>query len=179
MDFDIWILEFRLFTLGHSNHPPDKFVKLLTDNRIECVVDVRSRPYSRWASFANRENLDKLLASLNISYLYLGNLLGGLVPGLDRKNKAERLKAYDSIRQEKYFIDGIDRLIEEIKKHRTCILCAEENPAACHRHLLIAASMADRGVQILHIRGDGRIQIEEALLKEEHKIDKNQTKFSI
>ncbi|MBN1689604.1 MAG: DUF488 domain-containing protein [Dehalococcoidia bacterium] len=148
----------ELFTLGHSNHPPDKFVKLLMDNEIECVVDVRSRPYSRWASFANRENLEKLLASINILYLYLGSLLGGLVPGLYRKNRAERLQAYDSIRQEKYFNEGIDKLIEEIKKHRTCILCAEENPADCHRTLLIGVSIAATGVQILHIRGDGRVE---------------------
>ena len=169
----------QLFTIGHSNHPPEKFIKLLQDNQIKCLADVRSKPYSRWVPFANRENLEKLLASIDINYLYLGSLLGGLVPDLKSTKKANRLVAYDHIRHEDYFTGGIDSLIEEIKKHRTCILCAEENPSSCHRRLLVGASMAARGVQILHIRGDGRIQPEEELWKEEHKIDRGQGTFLV
>lgn len=147
-----------LYTIGHSNHPPEKFIKLLRDNNIECVVDVRSKPYSRWVPFANRENLEKLFATLGIQYVHLGNVLGGLVPGLESTKKADRLAAYERIRHEDYFTGGIDRLIEEIKKHRTCIMCAEENPAACHRHLLLGASIAAYGVQQQHIRGDGKVE---------------------
>jgi uncharacterized protein (DUF488 family) len=164
----------KLFTIGHSNHTPEKFIRLLQSNQIKSLVDVRSKPYSRWVPFANRENLEKLLAPLDIHYLYLGNLLGGLVPGLKSTKKANRLVAYDHIRHEDNFTGGIDRLIEEIKKSRTCILCAEENPSSCHRRLLVGASMAARDVQILHIRGDGRVETEEELWKEEHKIDGGQ-----
>lgn len=152
---------------------------MLQDNQINCLVDVRSKPYSRWVPFANRENLQKLLASVHIHYLYLGSLLGGLLPDLDSKKKANRLVAYDHIRHEDYFTGGIDSLIEEIKKHRTCIFCAEENPSSCHRRLLVGASMAARGVQILHIRGDGRIQPEEEFWKEEHGVDGEQGMFPV
>jgi uncharacterized protein (DUF488 family) len=169
----------ELYTIGHSNHPPEKFIKLLQDNLIECLVDVRSKPYSRWVPFANRENLEKLLALIDISYLYLGNLLGGLLPDLNSTKKADRLIAYDYIRHEDYFTGGIDSLIDEIKKHRTCILCAEEDPSSCHRRLLVGTGMAARGVQILHIRGDGRVQPEEELWKEEHKIDRGQGSFLV
>jgi uncharacterized protein (DUF488 family) len=169
----------ELYTIGHSNHPPEKFIRLLQHNQVKSLVDVRSKPYSRWVPFANRENLAKLLAPLDIHYLYLGNLLGGLVPNLNSTKKAERLVAYDHIRHEDYFTGGIDRLIDEIKKQRTCILCAEENPSACHRRLLVGASMATRDVQVLHIRGDGRVQPEEELWKEEHKIDPGQGSFPV
>ena len=169
----------NLFTIGHSNHTPEKFIKLLQDNQIKCLVDIRSKPYSRWVPFANRENLEKLLASIDIQYLYLGNLLGGLVPDLNSSKKADRLTAYDHIRHEDYFTGGIDSLSEEIKKHRTCILCAEENPSSCHRRLLVGTSVAARGVHILHIRGDGRVQPEEELWKEEHKIDRGQGSFLV
>ena len=83
----------------------------------------------------------------HIQYLYLGNLLGGLVPGLESKKKADRLAAYDHIQHEDYFVGGIDRLIEQIKNCRTCILCAEENPSSCHRRLLVGASVAERGAR--------------------------------
>ena len=36
-----------LFTIGHSNLDLDHFIRLLKDNKIEVLVDVRSRPYSR------------------------------------------------------------------------------------------------------------------------------------
>lgn len=167
----------ELYTIGHSNHTPEKFIKLLEDNLIDCIVDVRSTPYSQWAPFANRENLERALSSTEIHYLYLGNLLGGHIEGLDSNKKAERLKAYDAVRQEEYFTRGLNILLAEIEKHRTCILCSEEDPSSCHRRLLVATSMAAQGVQILHIRGDGRLQTEEDLWKEEHKIDKNQVSF--
>jgi len=40
------------------------------------------------------------------------------------------------------------------------MLCAEENPAACHRRLLIGRVLLNRGIQVDNIRGDGRIQTE-------------------
>ena len=41
------------------------------------------------------------------------------------------------------------------------LLCAEENPSVCHRRLLIARVLAERGVPVSHIRGDGRVETEE------------------
>jgi uncharacterized protein (DUF488 family) len=41
------------------------------------------------------------------------------------------------------------------------MLCAEENPAACHRRLLVGRVLIERGIQVAHIRGDGRVQTEE------------------
>ncbi len=169
----------ELYTVGHSNHPPEKFIKLLEDNLIDCIVDVRSTPYSQWAPFANRENLEKLLSSTDIHYIYLGNLLGGHIEGLNSNKKAERMKTYDFLRQEEYFIRGLNRLLAEIDKHRTCILCSEEDPSSCHRRLLVGSSIAAQGVQVMHIRGDGRLQSEEDLWKEEQKIDQSQVSFHI
>jgi uncharacterized protein (DUF488 family) len=168
-----------LYTVGHSNHPPEKFLKLLKGRLIGCIVDVRSTPLSQWAPFANRQRLEKLLASAKIHYIYLGALLGGLIEGPDSSKKADRLVAYDFMRHEEYFTRGLKRLLAEIKKQRTCILCSEEDPSACHRRLLIASSIATQGVKVLHIRGDGRLQTEEDLWKEEIKIDRSQILFPI
>ena len=115
---------------------------------------------SQWAPFANRENLENLLSAAAIQYIYLGNLLGGHIPELNSNKKAERLKEYDFIRREEYFIRGLNRLRAEAEKHRTCILCSEEDPSQCHRRLLIGSSLAAQGIQVLHIRGDGRLQSE-------------------
>jgi len=37
-----------LYTIGHSNHPAEVFLALLRRHGIGRVLDVRSRPYSRW-----------------------------------------------------------------------------------------------------------------------------------
>jgi len=168
-----------IYTIGHSNHNPEKFVKLIEDNLIDLIVDVRSTPYSQWAAFANRENLEKLLSSIDIHYLYLGSLLGGRIEDIHSNKKADRVKAYEYIREQDYFKKGIHILIEECDKHRICILCSEEDPASCHRRLLVGASLIKQGINILHIRGDGRIQLEEDIWKEEHKIDPHQAVFQI
>ena len=68
-----------LWTIGHSNHPLEAFLDLLTRHRIEVLVDVRSSPYSRYASQFNREALRQPLHDRAVQYLFLGDLLGGRV----------------------------------------------------------------------------------------------------
>ena len=41
---------------------------------------------------------------------------------------------------------------------RVALMCGEEDPAHCHRRLLVARVLIERGHQILHIRGDGRVE---------------------
>ena len=65
-----------IYTIGHSNHTSEAFTKLLTDNKIEAVVDVRSSPYSRIHHQFNRESLKLELAESDIQYVYLGDELG-------------------------------------------------------------------------------------------------------
>ena len=37
----------ELFTIGHSDHPLDRFCALLAERHLTAVGDVRSQPYSR------------------------------------------------------------------------------------------------------------------------------------
>ena len=66
-----------IWTIGHSNHPLATFLDLLTRRRMDVLVDVRSSPYSRYASQFNRETIRPALQGRRIEYLYLGDLLGG------------------------------------------------------------------------------------------------------
>ena len=49
--------DLTVYTLGHSDHELAAFLGLLRRHSIALVVDVRSQPYSRWASQFNREAL--------------------------------------------------------------------------------------------------------------------------
>jgi hypothetical protein len=46
-------------------------------------------------------------------------------------------------------------------------MCSEEDPHQCHRRLLIARVLAERGIEVRHIRGDGRAQTEAELALDE------------
>lgn len=68
-----------LWTIGHSNHPLEVFLDLLNRHGIELVADVRSSPYSRYASQFNREPLQAAIRDQGIKYRYYGDRLGGRV----------------------------------------------------------------------------------------------------
>ncbi len=65
-----------LWTIGHSNHTLEAFARLLAQETIEFVADVRSYPYSRHASQFNREDFRNALAQRAIRYVFLGEALG-------------------------------------------------------------------------------------------------------
>lgn len=144
----------RVYTIGHSRHERDAFLELLARHDIAAVVDVRSRPYSKWAPQFTRAELASWLGDAGVSYRFMGQALGGMLD--DGVTYASRAAEAD-------FCAGIDRLVELAGAAPTAILCAEEDPARCHRRLLIAPALAPRA-DVLHIRGDGRLEREAAQL---------------
>lgn len=156
-----------LWTIGHSNHPADAFCDLLVRHGIDTVVDVRSSPYSRYASQFNREVLRPALEYRAVGYVFLGDLLGGRVDDEQFHDEAGYV-LYGRLAESPAFRQGIERLLALIGQSRTAILCGEEDPANCHRRLLIGRVLRERGVQIVHLRGDGRTQTEAELAADEN-----------
>ena len=144
-----------IFTIGHSNQPFDEFISLLIRQNIEQLVDVRSKPYSRFHHF-NREPLLKRLASKGIDYLYLGNQLGGH-PESDDLYANGRV-VYDRMAALPGFRQGIKRVANESEKHSLVLMCTEEDPKECHRQPLLALELLERGVQVMHLRRGGSVQ---------------------
>lgn len=136
-----------LYSIGHSNHPFDTLLALLRQYGIELVIDVRSSPYSRYVPQANREALSRSLASATIAYRWLGDRLGGKPEG----EPAD----YAVLRAAPAFAQGIAELVELAARRRTAMLCAEGDHRQCHRHLLIAPALVERGVHVVHIQPDG------------------------
>jgi len=167
-------MEGSIYTIGHSNHLPETFVRLLTQAEIEVLVDIRSNPGSQWASYANPRDLERILGAAGIQYIYLGNMLGGH-PNDPECYKPQTGKAdYKAMQNKESFKQGINKLLEVMKTYRICVMCAEENPSSCHRNLLVSESLRREDVRILHIRGTGQIQTDEELWKENAGVGKNQ-----
>lgn len=139
-----------VYSVGHSSHSWEDFRQLIEQPNIECVVDVRSSPSSRWAQFRQH----RLRASLNrigISYLYLGDQLGG--------HPVSGITDYEMMAASNPLLAGIDRLLEIAKRCRTVMMCSEHEPLTCHRCLLISRHLAhQQKVSVEHILRDGRIE---------------------
>ena len=144
-----------IYTIGHSNQPADEFVALLTKYKIECVVDVRSKPYSRFRHF-NRDPLKDRLDRSGFDYLYLGNHLGGY-PEQDDLYENGKV-AYERVAALSEFRRAIKQVSDESEKRCLALMCAQENPIECHRHPLLARILVERGLQVMHVRRDGSAQ---------------------
>ena len=155
--------QYPVFTIGHSNHSPDTFISLLAGHDVGEVADVRSSPYSRYSSHFNRETLSGMLEMAGIGYVFLGAELGGRPP--DRScYDADGRVLYDRLAETDLFDDGIRRLIRGADERRIALMCSEKEPLDCHRTLLIARALAERGVEVQHILADGSLESHEAAM---------------
>jgi len=167
-----------MFTVGHSNHSLEVFINLLKSHKIDVLVDVRSKPSSRFSPQFNKEGLEKAVKASGIKYLFMGKELGGRPQGSEFYDNYGFV-LYSRIAETPLFLEGIDRLIKGIRTYRVAVMCSEENPANCHRRLLIGRVIAERGVSVRHIRGDGTIQDEDELAREEYQSKGEQAQLSL
>jgi uncharacterized protein (DUF488 family) len=148
-----------LYTIGHSNHTPDKFLDLLKDHEISAIVDVRSSPYSKYCPQFNKDTLQNSLKKNNLHYLFLGEELGA------RRSEANCYSngkvQYDRIAKEPLFVNGLDRVLEGSKMMRVALMCSEKDPLTCHRSILIAREALNSFGGIHHILEDGNIETHE------------------
>ena len=151
-----------LYTIGHSNHPLDKFLELISQLRIDVVVDIRSVPSSGYSPQFGGPELSRSLQVHGFRYLFLGRELGGR-PENPAFYDDEGYVLYEPLSQSGPFQAGIERLLHGAIDHRIALLCGEEDPISCHRRRLVAPILLERGLDVLHARGDGRVQEEREL----------------
>jgi uncharacterized protein (DUF488 family) len=146
----------QVYTLGHSNHPIEKFLHLLEEHAITAVADVRSQPFSRRYPHFNKQRLCATLAEHGIAYVFAGAELGARSSD-ESCYEAGRVQ-YRRLAATPLFNQGIDRVLAGAKKFRVALMCAEKEPLDCHRTLLVSRALEKRGVAIAHILADGRIE---------------------
>jgi len=155
-----------IYTVGHSNHPLDRFLQILQTHRIELLADIRSQPHSQYSPHFNGSALEAAVSEAGIRYLFLGKELGGQPQDQEFYDREGHV-SYSRLAQSRAFLKGLSELERLIATARTALLCGEENPAECHRRLLVVRVLGERGWQVVHLRGDGSRQTEEELSQAE------------
>ena len=148
---------YSVFTIGHSNHSPRAFLTLLRKHSVDEVIDVRSSPYSRYIPHFNRDLLNVVLDEAGISYVFLGGELGGR-PANRSCYDADGRVQYDRLANADFFDDGIRFIMHHADECRIALMCSEKEPMDCHRTLLVARTLVDRGVAVEHILADGGME---------------------
>lgn len=145
-----------VFTIGHSNHPLERFLALLKQHEVTALGDVRSQPYSRFHPQFNRESLNRELQKAGILYVFLGDELGARSkdPGCYEQGRVQ----YERLAATGLFQRGLDRVREVMRSHRVALMCAEKEPLECHRTILVSRHLAAAGIAVQHILPDGALK---------------------
>jgi uncharacterized protein (DUF488 family) len=149
-----------IFTIGHSTHEADAFLRLLRRARIEAVADVRRYPSSRRMPWFNRAELAASLESEGIAYEHYEALGGRRNPRRESPNRGWRVgqfQGYADHMDSEEFRAALDRLLALAAERRTAAMCAEAQWTRCHRRLLADALLA-RGVGVTHIGSRGALE---------------------
>lgn len=152
------ILGMTIFTMGHSTLPVEVFLRVLTENNVRRLIDIRSIPRSRHNPQYEQQALAESLAREQVEYHWMPEL-GGLRPARrDSINTGWRnrsFRGYADYMQSEEFALALGDLIREAAAKQSCILCAEAVPWRCHRSL-VADALTAREVTVAHILYDGK-----------------------
>ena len=150
-----------VLTIGHSNHPLDRFLALLARHEVEALVDIRRFPGSRKHPHFNRDSLAAALPKSGVEYRWL-EALGGRrdkqrdeSPNLGLEN--EGFRNYADYMLTGDFREGVEKLLEVARQKRTAIMCAEGLFWQCHRRL-VSDFLTANGVTVQHIMPSGDLR---------------------
>jgi uncharacterized protein (DUF488 family) len=151
-----------LFTIGHSTHPFDRFVALLTQHGIEVLADIRRFPGSRKFPQFNQGHLIAALPPSNIDYRWFEDLGGR------RRKQAGRPSENLGLRNESFrnyadymltpeFRGSLTQLRKVAERNPTAMMCSEGLFWQCHRRLVSDFLLA-KGITVQHILPSGELR---------------------
>jgi uncharacterized protein (DUF488 family) len=147
-----------IFTAGHGALAQDELVSLLRRSHIRRLIDVRAFPASRRHPHFSREPLAGALERDGIAYEWQGKALGGFrkesVCSPHHALRNPMFRGYAEHMQSPAFIQAARSIIVRASAERVCVMCAESDPAHCHRSL-IADWLVAHGHRVVHLLKDG------------------------
>lgn len=149
-----------IYTIGHSTHPIEEFIKMLQSYAIKNLVDVRKLPGSRKYPQFNQDALRESLAEVGINYIYETNLGGRRKVHKDSKNTSWRnpsFQAYADYMETEDFKYAVLELEQIALEAPTVYMCSEAVWWRCHRSM-ISDYLKVRGWNVQHIMGIGKSQ---------------------
>ncbi|HYG15410.1 MAG TPA: DUF488 domain-containing protein [Bacteroidia bacterium] len=143
----------KLFTIGFTEKPAEKFFTLLKKAGVKEIVDTRINNVSQLAGFAKASDL-KYFAKQIADISYSHNLDFAPTKELLGKYRDKKISWEE---YEKAYLNLLDmrKIAAEInidKLHNNCLLCSEHTPERCHRRLLAEyLARVKNDIKIVHL----------------------------
>ena len=167
----------EVYTLGHSNYPFDKFIEILKKYNINCVVDIRAIPYSKYNTQYNKEFFQNNLKKLGYTYIYMADEFGAKRKTKESYN-SQGYADFDKVILEKDFKRGVERLKVGCNKgYKIVLLGAMQEPIRCPRAILVGRQLVKEGFDVKYIMHEGNLKTQndlEELLLEKYFEQRNQ-----
>ena len=158
----------EIYTIGHSNYTMERLIDMLEYYNINCVVDIRGTPYSKYNIQFDKETIRYTLTNAGFVYIYMGKELAAK---RIRKNyyNNEGYSNFEEVIKEEEFKRGVERLKNGCEKgYKIILLGAMQDPIRCHRSILVGRELVKNDFDVKHILDDYSIvtqdDIEEMLL---------------
>lgn len=139
------------FTIGYEGQEPSQFIKLLHNERIDILVDVRKDAYSKQDVSYSEGTLSKILADARIKYIHVPEL------GVDYNLREELKSTHDYETYFKRYMDYLEKnsnlteLVAGLAKNNViCLMCYEKDFRRCHRSIL-ANKLQELGITFYHM----------------------------
>ena len=151
----------EIYTIGHSNYTIEKLIDMLKYYNINCVVDIRGTPYSKYNVQFDKETIRYTLSKAGFIYIYMAKELAAKRINKQSYNE-EGYSDFEKVIKENEFIEGIERLKNGCNKgYKIALLGAMQEPIRCHRSILVGRALRENGFNVKHILDDYSIASQE------------------
>jgi len=153
----------EIFTIGHSNYTVEKLIDMIRHYHINCVVDIRGTPYSKYNIQFDKETIRNTLTKEGFIYIYMAKEFAA-----NRENKIsyfdEGYSDFERVIYEEDFKNGVERLRSGCEKnYRIALMGAMQDPIRCHRSILVGRALRDNEFQVKHILDDYSLASQEEI----------------
>lgn len=151
----------EIYTIGHSNYTVERLIDMLKHYNINCVVDIRGTPYSKYNVQFDKETIRYTLSKAGFIYIYMAKELAAKRINKQSYNE-EGYSDFEKVIKENEFIEGIERLKNGCNKgYKIALLGAMQEPIRCHRSILVGRALRENGFNVKHILDDYSIASQE------------------
>ncbi|MFX0204241.1 MAG: DUF488 family protein [Candidatus Hodarchaeota archaeon] len=149
-DSELYEYQPPAFTAGYEGQEPGQFLKSLSNEGINILVDVRKDAYSKQDMSYSEGALSRIAADVRIKYIHLPEL------GVDYDIRQELKSTHDYETYFKRYSEYLEKNLDLVafvaqlaKNNVICLMCYEKDFKRCHRSIL-ANKLEELGITFLH-----------------------------